>query len=476
MKIELIDRAELKADDGGDCPDARRLILFFAGWGMDSTPFKGMSKPGYDVSVVYDYNDNTFDIEAVAGYDEICVLAWSLGVWHADSFISDNPTLPITRTIAVNGTLNPISDTEGIAPRIYDLTSRLPDGRALEKFYRRICGGQEGLERLLPERPRRELDNLRDELSSIRRRIAGSRITDTSRWDEIYISDSDLIFPFENMLRAWSNASRRVRVMHGQPHAVDFNDFIAMAFVDKSLVGHRFASASSTYGSEARVQHSVAEILVDFAKQSTTGCCEGRNVLEIGSGVGVLTRQYQPILTGSRIALWDLTPSPVESINGNIITAVRCDAETCIGKLPPGSVDMIFSSSTMQWFNSPRRFLERILHILAPGGMAYLSCYVDGTIPQVAEVTGATAMHYPYLGDVLSSLKDVDCQSYIRRFDLTFDTPSEALAHMRATGVNALARKKLSVADTRRLMRLLTVDGQAVLTFNTQFIILKKHG
>lgn len=126
----------------GDNDTCRRLILFFAGWGMDASVFSALSKPGYDILLVYDYRDDDFDESVLGGYDEICVLAWSLGVWHADRFISSHSNLPITRTVAVNGTLCPINDSLGIPPRIYDLTSALPDERALAKFYRRICGGQ----------------------------------------------------------------------------------------------------------------------------------------------------------------------------------------------------------------------------------------------------------------------------------------------------------------------------------------------
>lgn len=465
---------------GGDTVQqsaAKRLILFFAGWGMDAVPFLNLEKPGYDIMLVYDYNDDSFNVSLLDCYDEICVMAWSLGVWHADRFIAENPQLPFTRVIAVNGTLNPISDTDGIAPRIYDLTSRLPDAAALEKFYRRICGGQEGLERLLPRRPQRDLANLRDELVNIRRRVASQHVTDTARWDEIYLSDSDLIFPFENMRRAWSEAAERVHVMHGKPHVVDFNALIAMAFVDKSLVSDRFASAAVTYEDEARVQRQVAEILVEHARRESGTMTRGANVLEIGSGVGVLTKLYQPLFTDSHIMLWDLSPVAVDAVNGNEVECEAVDAETAISNLPQESVDIIFSSSALQWFNSPRRFVKRLMKILKPGGRAYIAYYVDGTMPETAMVNDAVAMHYPHLDDLLADIEGAEVQSFCRQFEPEFDTPSAALAHVRATGVNSLSRKQLSITDTRRLMKLITSGaGKAVLKFNTQFIIIKKNG
>lgn len=474
MQQKFIYKYDNAADDGR--PVTRRLILFFAGWGMDAVPFSALSKPGYDILLVYDYNDDAFDMSALDGYDEICVLAWSLGVWHAGRFISDNRRLPITRTIAVNGTLDPVSDTSGIPPRIYDMTSALPCEAALDKFYRRICGGQDGMRRLLPVRPQRQLDELRSELTAIRRRLNSSPALDASVWDEIYLSDTDLIFPVENMKRAWAEAASRVRVMKNVAHAIDFNALIATAFVDKELVGDKFATASQSYENEAAIQREVAAMLVEAARDELQRRCTRLSVLEIGSGVGVLTKRYQSMLGGSHIALWDLAPADVPAVNGNVVKTTGCDAEIELRRLRDSSIDLLFSSSTIQWFNSPRRFVNEVVRVLAPGGCAFISCYVDGTIPQLAEVDGAAAMHYPQLDDVLASLQGAECDTFFKKFRLEFDTPRQALAHMRSTGVNSLARGALPVGATRRLMQLLESDGKAALDFNTQFIIIRKHG
>lgn len=475
MQYKFIQHTDV---DVGSCDAGSvRLILFFAGWGMDASVFDGLSKPGYDILVVYDYRDLGFDMSVVDGYDEICVIAWSLGVWHADRFISAHAELPFTRTIAVNGTLCPVNDRYGIPPRIYDLTSRLPDETSLHKFYRRIYGGRTALERLMPVLPQRQLDELRAELHAVRTRIPVESEVDASNWDEIYLSDNDLIFPFDNMKHAWEGAADRVRVMAGVHHAIDFSRFIAMAFVDKELVEDRFASASCSYEKEAEVQRNVAEILVDEARCGLPGISHDVTVLEIGSGVGVLTKLYQPMFADSRIMLWDLAPTDVAAVNGNSVFCKACDAEIELRRLPTASVDVMFSSSTIQWFNSPRRAVREAVRVLRPGGRAYISSYVDGTIPQLSMLREASPMHYPQLDDVLGALDGVRCKAYDRKFELSFGSASEALAHMRATGVNSLARNAMLVSDTRRLMRLLVADnGKAVLTFNTQFIIIKKYG
>lgn len=455
---------------------AKRLILFFAGWGMDEKPFASLVKPGYDIMLVYDYRDDTFDKSLLDGYDEICVMAWSLGVWHADRFLSENHQLPITRCIAINGTLNPIDDTEGIPERIYDMTSDLPNEAALLKFYRRICGSQSAMEKLMPVLPERDVDDLRDELVAIRQRLKGVKVTDTSRWDEIYLSDSDQIFPFRNMNKAWESAGGRVRVLHGHHHAIDFMDFIDKSFVDKNFVGYRFATSLDTYAREAKVQREVAQKLMEMAEEYFPESREALRILEIGSGAGLLTAMYDKKIKFSDVDLWDLsTVESYQTSRGNNFHSTDCDAEVEFGKLPDESYDMIFSGSTLQWFNSARRFIAKITRVLKPGGVAILSFYIEGTIPELNGLDDIPRMHYPNVDDMLPSLQGVEYHTHKEMFHEIFPMPRHALEHLRETGVNALNRKPMSVADTRHLMKKF-VDGFSVLDYNAQFIVIKKHG
>lgn len=464
--------------DQFDMRQEKRLIMFFTGWGMDELPFNSLFKPGYDILLVYDYSDDSIDISRLRHYDEICVLAWSLGVWHADRFISANPQLPFTRCIAVNGTLNPVDDNEGIPERIYDLTSALPNTVALQKFYRRICGSQSAMEQLMPVLPKREIDDLRNELVVIRQRLKDCHTTDTSRWDEIYLSDSDLIFPLQNMKKGWESARDRVKIMPGKHHAIDFADFIDKSFVDKNYVGYRFLTASDTYNDEAIVQHEVATAMMKILAEYINNSRKSYRILEIGSGMGALTSKYDNEVALCYVDLWDL--SPVQSYisqHANTFQATACDAEINFRELCDDSYDIILSASTLQWFNSPRRFIAEIPRILRPGGVAILSFYIDGTIPELNECDDIPRMHYPKVDDILQSLTGVKYYTHTEEFKERFSSPAFALAHLRDTGVNALNRTSMPVAQTRRLMNLLSNRGYfSELVYNTQFIVIKKHG
>ena len=143
-----------------------RLILIYAGWGMDWRVFRHMRRHGYDIIIVWDYRQLTFDWSVVASYDEICLVAWSMGVFAASVTIHE--ILPrITKSIAVGGTPDPISDTLGIPVEIYRGTAEGLNAGNLRKFHRRMCLDAGHYSAFREVAPRRDISSLRDELYAL---------------------------------------------------------------------------------------------------------------------------------------------------------------------------------------------------------------------------------------------------------------------------------------------------------------------
>lgn len=459
------------ASAGGE----KRLILFFAGWGMDAGMFAGISRPGYDVVVVYDYTDPDFDMAAVEGYEEIVVVAWSMGVYYADRFIRGyRPSGPVlTKCIAVNGTLSPIDDNLGIPPHIYELTSALPDENAVGKFCRRICGGASAMAALMPQAPSRSVRELRDELIAIRRMVESNPLpaSDTSLWDEILISERDLIFPPANMLRAWENAAGRVTVLPGAPHIIDFGDAFERLFVDKPLVGKRFGAAMPTYDSDAEVQRKVALRLGDIIADHQTRKSD-IDILEIGPGSGILTRIYEPMFERCRISFVDLAPGQYPCSNGNSHRSFACDAETMLARAADESFDAIISSSSIQWFNSPRRFIANVVRTLRSGGNAYLSFFAKGTLESIADFA---TLRYPSVDKEFLEASGCSFDIGEETLTISFDSPREALRHLKRTGVNSLRRDPVPIGRTREILsRITNEEGIATLSFRTIYLTISK--
>lgn len=94
----------------GDNGNNRRLILIFAGWGMDAGVFSDISVSGYDIMVVWDYRDKAFDLSAISRYSEVYVFAWSFGVFIASLVMNELDGVPVMLRVAINGSMTPVND------------------------------------------------------------------------------------------------------------------------------------------------------------------------------------------------------------------------------------------------------------------------------------------------------------------------------------------------------------------------------
>ena len=140
------------------CPPLRKeALLFFAGWGMDETPFMHNLPPNKDLIICYDYRSLDFDSTLLSTYEGIYVVAWSMGVWAASQVLPDS-NLPLKQSIAINGTPFPIDDMRGIPPAIFEGTLNNLNEATLQKFRRRMCGSGSAFQAFLEIAPQRPVE------------------------------------------------------------------------------------------------------------------------------------------------------------------------------------------------------------------------------------------------------------------------------------------------------------------------------
>ena len=126
----------------------KHLLLFFAGWGMDETPFLQIHPTNKDWLICYDYRSLEFDAIILQEYSEITLIAWSMGVWAASQIMKQYPSVTLSQSIAINGTPYPIHETKGITPAIFEGTLQGLNEQSLQKFQRRMCGSKEKFKEL----------------------------------------------------------------------------------------------------------------------------------------------------------------------------------------------------------------------------------------------------------------------------------------------------------------------------------------
>ncbi len=457
-----------------DKDNKHRLIVIFAGWAMDSEPFAGLHRHGYDIMVVWDYRDFSLDWSCVAQYDEICVVAWSLGVYAAAA-----ATAPIAARVslrlAVNGTLSPVDSLKGIPPAVFHGTLDALDERNLAKFYRRVAGSREAYSRFAETLPNRAVDELKTELEEFLPRDFFAPELDT-RFDRAIISRDDAIFPAANQWRAWEGTPR---VMIDGAHLPDFQAMLDRFVLDKDLTESRFAAGAVTYEGNAAVQDGLVDRMRRIMERCSVPahmCRRGSRTIEIGSGTGKLSR----VLDGfagrfGTLEMWDLaSEAPFEGVRRPFR---KTDAELQLMRTPSASADFIASASTVQWFNSPSRFLAECSRVLMPGGLLLVGTYAAGNLAAVEAATGrGLPLLEPEEWAALTpeSFECIESETYT--VDMEFDSVAEVFRHLKATGVNSLGRSVGPAAMRHALASFpRDLDGKYRISYRpTLFLLLKK--
>lgn len=457
--------------------DRSRLILIFAGWGMDWRVFASLASDDYDIMVVWDYRVLTHKWTKLKRYDEICLIAWSMGVFAASLTIHEISER-ITKRIAVNGTLTPVSDTRGIPTAIFRGTLNALAPGTLRKFYRQMCATREQYEAFKENGPRRSVTELINELQAIQD-MTIFHVDQIENWDMALVSRGDAIFPPTNQYAAWRGVAPVVSIDGG--HLPDFKNIIDDYLINKARVQRQFAIGGESYHQAATVQQNIARVLYRLF-ESAAGLNSGGeytfdgDVLEVGCGTGALTALYAPHHRGGTMTIWDIVDRRPE-VAPEKARFVACDAEVAIRRTPTRSVSFLFSSSTIQWLNSPASFLRECERVLMPDGFMVLSTFVANNLEELNQVAGV-GLRLPSLKQwqaMFSSAMTVYvCQSVA--MPIEFDTPRDVLKHLSATGVNAVADSGRSVSAARRLLEHYprTPDGRCQLTYRPVFIIARR--
>lgn len=246
---------------------------------------------------------------------------------------------------------------------------------------------------------------------------------------------------------------------------------------NKDLLRKRFSRHLSGYDTLASVQRDVArrlalEILIHAPRNLRHG-------VEIGAGTGFLTRHMVEYFPMARWTVNDLVANSRDYLPPKV-NFIEGDGETM--ELPDG-VDLVASSSTVQWFDDLRTFLARACSALDNGGLLAISCFGPDNFKEIAATTGQT-LHYHTNSEISEWLKAekmrlVHTEEWIHTEHFT--SPIDVLHHLRATGVNAIEHTPWTPARLHSFEKDYLahcaengITEGVTLTFNPTMIIARK--
>jgi malonyl-CoA O-methyltransferase len=171
----------------------------------------------------------------------------------------------------------------------------------------------------------------------------------------------------------------------------------------KARIAQAFSLGAGTYDEAGALQWLIARRLAERIGSSTA--VPPQRILEIGCGTGFLSARLAHAYPKSALLLTDIAPSMLNRCRSRM--GDRHRYLVLDGERPEdltGQFDLIASSLTFQWFADLRGGLERLSHLLAPGGrmlFATLGCRTFIEWRQVHADLGLPCgtQHYPSAED-----------------------------------------------------------------------------
>ena len=201
-----------------------------------------------------------------------------------------------------------------------------------------------------------------------------------------------------------------------------------------------FDRAADTYLEEAVIQEEAA------------GQCAGNiprgyypRVLEIGAGGGLLTRHcLERIRAGIYLAM-DVSFSMLGLLPRDSVVPVQGDGET--PPLREGSLDLLVSSSVMQWYAGGGQGIARSLRLLCPGGFFSLSFFVAGTFRQMKHISSMSGFGsvypLPRVRECMAAMarSGTEYTSRVENYTVYYDSVQGFLKSHKGTGAGYTGRR-----------------------------------
>lgn len=217
--------------------------------------------------------------------------------------------------------------------------------------------------------------------------------------------------------------------------------------IDNKHIKKQFEKSMQDYDQNATVQILMAlKMVFELTKISNTF----ENVLELGSGTGILTKRLASELDFKNYFANDLVEKSKNYVQ-NFIPQATFYCGNALKIKPSKKVDLIISNAMFQWFSSFEKAIQTIKSNLKSNGLLAFSTFSPDNFREITDLTGLS-LQYKTKEELEQILKNEGFEIlYSEQFfeELKFKTPLELLAHMKKTGVNSLSEKTWTITKVK---------------------------
>lgn len=249
---------------------------------------------------------------------------------------------------------------------------------------------------------------------------------------------------------------------------------------DKELVASCFKASATTYEESAIVQKDISRNLISIL-QGFTDIGYSR-VLEIGCCTGILTEMLCDSAVINTLFINDLVPDYCAYCKERIVKRVHA-VESHPGDIErvtlPGELDLIISSSTLQWMADLPGLVRKISVALNHVGHLAFAIFSPGTMGEINALTGRGLRYHT--NEELTAMLAGDFNVltlHSEKMQIFFPSLREVLQHIRQTGVGGLQKMRWNLRELldferRYTAQFVTGDGFPV-TYMSTFVVAEK--
>ena len=228
----------------------------------------------------------------------------------------------------------------------------------------------------------------------------------------------------------------------------------------RTRLRRRFDRAAACYDQFSGVQREITLRLLERLDlvQVDPGC-----VVDLGAGTGDGAIQLSQRYPQAKIVAVDFSHAMLQEGQKRESTGDPVAADVFQLPFAPGTVDLVFSSSTLQWCVPLAEALQEIGRVLCPGGLLMFSTYGPDTLhelrtaQQVAGMEGGvnefSDMHP--IGDLLLEEGYQDPVLDVERLDVSYASVRDLVRELKGIGSSRI-ESPAAQSGTRRQWQVLT--------------------
>ena len=242
--------------------------------------------------------------------------------------------------------------------------------------------------------------------------------------------------------------------------------------INPKIIKKQFEKSMGKYNENAIVQKFTAQKLVTNLAGIKNNF---NNVLELGSGTGLLTEEFVKNIKFKNYYANDLTEKSKKYLSQIIpeFTFICGNAQKITSSK---KMDLIISNAMFQWFNNLEKISKHLKNILNNEGILAFSTFLPENYIEIREISGLS-LNYKSI-DELKSIFSKDFEIlYTEEFKyiMNFSNPLEILAHMKNTGVNSLNMKQWTFKEVKKFCEKYKSEyPELTLTYSPVIVICKK--